>query len=118
MLLSIIGCIFGCLEFSNAPNYEYQAQHDFCIGEPGKKTVLTDDKERTPSVCVSYFAANASSLIRATGFDVAKWDADKPAGKERMYQQAKAKCSRNQYGLALILCQMQIFFKEFVSAGG
>ena len=26
------------------------------------------------------------------------------AGKEWMYQQAKAKCSRNQYGLAEILC--------------
>ena len=33
--ISIIGCIFGC-RISNAPNYEYQAQHHFCIGEPEK----------------------------------------------------------------------------------
>lgn len=30
-----------------------------------------------------------------------------------MYQQAKAECSRNQYGLAEILCRNPEYFKEF-----
>ena len=40
------------------------------------------------------------------------------AGKEWMYQQAKAKCSRNQYGLAEILCRNSEYFQGVRGAGG
>ena len=63
--ISIIGCIFGC-RISNAPNYEYQAQHHFCIGEPEKER-CANRRERTHPYGVSSLPANASSLQRATG---------------------------------------------------
>ena len=62
--ISIIGCIFGC-RISNAPNYEYQAQHHFCIGEPEKER-CANRRERTIRMRV-ILPANASSLQRATG---------------------------------------------------
>ena len=48
--ISIIGCIFGC-RISNAPNYEYQAQHHFCIGEPEKERCANRGERAYPYAC-------------------------------------------------------------------
>ena len=55
--ISIIGCIFGC-RISNAPNYEYQAQHHFCIGEPEKER-CANRRERTYIRMCVIFASHA-----------------------------------------------------------
>ena len=57
------------------------------------------------------FASQRIEFTTGYRIDVAKWDAGQAAGKERMYQQAKAKCSRNQYGLAEILCRNPEYFQ-------
>jgi len=48
--ISIIGCILGC-RISNAPNYEYQAQHHFCIGEPEKERCANRRERTYPYAC-------------------------------------------------------------------
>lgn len=72
--ISIIGCIFGC-RISNAPNYEYQAQHHFCIGEPEKNGVPI--VENVPIRMRVIFASQRIEFTTGYRIDVAKWDADK-----------------------------------------
>ena len=63
--ISIIGCIFGC-RISNAPNYEYQTQHHFCIGEPEKERSANRGERTHPYAC-RFLQANGLSLQQAIG---------------------------------------------------
>ena len=69
--ISIIGCIFGC-RISNAPNYEYQAQHHFCIGEPEKER-CANRRERTHPYACHAFVRTAKALHINHEVDRCKW---------------------------------------------
>ena len=107
--ISIIGCIFGC-RISNAPNYEYQAQHHFALESRKKNGVPI--VETYPSVCVSSLPANASSLQRLR-IDVAKWDADKQRVKNGCTNKLKQSAAEINTDLLKYYAEIQNIFKEF-----
>ena len=87
--ISIIGCIFGC-RISNAPNYEYQAQHHFCIGEPEKERCANRRERTHPYAC--HLCQPTHRVYNGLPHRCSQMGFRQAASKERVYQQIKAKC--------------------------
>ena len=108
--ISIIGCIFGC-RISNAPNYEYQAQHHFCIGEPEKNGVPI--VENVPIRMRVIFASQRIEFTTGYRIDVAKWDADKQRVKNGCTNKLKQSAAEINTDLLKYYAEIQNIFKEF-----
>ena len=109
--ISIIGCIFGC-RISNAPNYEYQAQHHFCIGEPEKER-CANRIENVPIRMRVIFASQRIEFTTGYRIDVAKWDADKQRVKNGCTNKLKQSAAEINTDLLKYYAEIQNIFKEF-----
>ena len=100
--ISIIGCIFGC-RISNAPNYEYQTKHHFCIGKPEKERCANCGE--CPHPYARHIRKPAHWVYNGLPHRCSQMGFRQAASKERVYQQIKAKCIWNQCRSAEILCR-------------
>ena len=97
------------VEFQTHPIMNIKRNIIFAL-ESRKKERCANRRERThPYAC--HLCQPTHRVYNGYRIDVAKWDADKQRVKNGCTNKLKAKCSRNQYGLAEILCRNPEYFQ-------